>query len=108
LKKTRRRYLALQLDSGEMFTSTELLEAIWAAVLRLYGEYGASQTDLVLINYNAEKKLATIHVSHTAVDMIRTALASVTRINNKPVALRVIRVSGTIKTLHRKIEHQCK
>ena len=104
LKKTRARYLALIIDSDEMFGSREFTSAVWDAVLRLYGECGTSQTGLALIDYNAEKKLAILRTVHTTVDMVRAALASITRIHDKPVAIHVLAVSGTIKALSKKIK----
>jgi len=102
LKKIRRRYLALEIDSGELFDSREFLDAVWSAVLKLYGEYGASRAGLTLIDYDMEKRFAVIRTVHTAVDMVRTALASMTRIGNKSVAIHVVRVSGTIRSLYKK------
>lgn len=103
LKKTRARYLALTVDSEGMFGSREFMSAVWDAVLRLYGEYGASRTGLALIDYDAEKKLAILRTVHTTVDMVRAALASITKICDKPVAVHVLAVSGTIKALSEKI-----
>ena len=103
LKKTRRRYLALAIDSDEMFCSREFMSAVWDAVLRLYGENGASRTGLALIDYDAAKKLAILRTVHTAVDMVRAALASITKIRDEPVAVHVLAVSGTIKALSEKI-----
>jgi len=102
LKKVRRRYLALEIDSGELFDSREFLDAVWSAVLKLYGEYGASRVGLALIDYDMEKRFAVIRTVHTAVDMVRTALASMTRIGNKPVAIHILTVSGTIRSLYTK------
>ena len=102
MKSVRRRYLALEIDSDGLFDSREFLDAIWSAVLKLYGEYGASRAGLALIDYNMEKRFAVIRTVHTAVDMVRTALASMTRIGNKPVAIHVLTVSGTIKSLYKK------
>jgi RNase P/RNase MRP subunit POP5 len=103
LKKTRARYLALTIDSDGMFGSREFMTAVWDAVLRLYGECGASRTGLALIDYDAEKRLAILRTVHTAVDMVRAALASITKIRYKPVAIHVLAVSGTIKALSEKI-----
>ena len=103
LKKTRARYLALTIDSEGMFGSREFMSAVWDAVLRLYGEYGASRTGLALIDYDAEKKLAILRTVHTTVDMVRAALASITKIRDKPVVVHVLAVSGTIKALSEKI-----
>ncbi len=106
LKRTKRRYLALQIDSPEIFDSKEFIDAIWNAVTKLYGEYGASQTSLAMIDYNTERRLAIIRTANTTVDMVRAALASITRIGNMPLALHVLAVSGTIKALHRKAKQQ--
>ena len=99
----RRRYLALKIDSDETFNSREFMDAVWDAVLRLYGEYGASRTGLALIDYDAERKLVILRTVHTTVDVVRAALASITRIGDKLVAIHVLTVSGTIKTLSEKI-----
>jgi len=102
LKRIRRRYLALEIDSDGLFDSREFMDAVWSAVLKLYGEYGASHAGLTLIDYDMEKRFAVIRTVHTAVDMVRTALASMTKIGNKPVAIHILRVSGTIRSLYTK------
>jgi RNase P/RNase MRP subunit POP5 len=106
LKSIRRRYLALEIDSDELFDSKEFMDAVWSAVSKLYGEYGASRAGLALIEYDVEKKFAVIRTAHVAVEMVRTALASVTKIGNKPTAIHVLIVSGTIRSLHRKMAKQ--
>ncbi len=82
------------------------MDAIWHAVLKLYGEYGASQTHLGLIDYNGKEKIVILRTVQTTMDLVRAALASITEIGGKPVAIHVLTVSGTIKTLRRKIEHK--
>jgi RNase P/RNase MRP subunit POP5 len=99
----RRRYLALEIDSDGLFDSREFMDAVWNAVLRLYGEYGASRAGLTLIDYDMEKRFVVIRTVHTAVDMVRTALATITKIGNKPVAIHILRVSGTIRSLYKKV-----
>lgn len=102
LKRTKRRYLALDIDSTETFDSKELIDAIWSAVTKLYGEYGASQTSLTLIDYDLTKKTAVIRVANVAVSMIQAALSSITNVGNKSVTMHVLTISGTIKALHKK------
>ena len=104
LKRMRRRYLALKIDSDETFSSREFMDAVWNAVLKLYGEYGASQSGLTLIDYDAETRLAVIRTTHTTVEMVRAALASITKIRDKPAAIHVLTISGTIRALHKKIK----
>lgn len=82
------------------------MDAVWSAVSKLYGEYGASQTGLTLIDYDVEKGFAIIRTVHRAVDMVRTALASITKIGNKPAAIHVLIVSGTVRALYKKLENR--
>jgi RNase P/RNase MRP subunit POP5 len=96
--------MALEVDSSEMFGSKEVMDAVWNAVSKLFGEYGASQAGIALIDYDAERRLVVVRTAHTAVDMVRAALASIIKIQDRPVAIRVVRVSGTIKTLYKKIK----
>lgn len=104
LKRIRRRYIALKIDSKETFSSKEFTNAVWDAVLKLYGEYGASKSNLRLIDYDAERGLALIQTVHTAVEMVRAALASITKIRNNSAAIHVLTISGTIKALRKKIK----
>jgi RNase P/RNase MRP subunit POP5 len=80
------------------------MDAVWGAVTKLYGEYGASLTGLTLIDYNAEKKTAVIRVALAAVGIVRTSLASIMAIGNREAAVHVVAVSGTIKSLREKLE----
>jgi len=96
--------LALKIDSDETFSSGELIDAVWNAVLKLYGEYGASRSGLTLINYDAEKGLAIIRTFNTTVEPIQAALASITKIRDKPAAIHVLTISGTIRTLRKKMK----
>jgi ribonuclease P/MRP protein subunit POP5 len=101
--KVRRRYLALKIDSNEKFESKEFMDTVWNNLLRLYGEYGASKAGLTLVDYDMEKGLAVIRAAHTEVEKVRAAIASVTEINTKPVAVHVLTISGSLKTLRRKL-----
>jgi RNase P/RNase MRP subunit POP5 len=101
LKRVRRRYLALKIDSQETFEAKEFMDAVWSAVLKLYGEYGASKTGLRLIDYNVEGKTAVIRTVHETLTMVRAAIATITHIGSKQVALHVVAVSGTIKALYK-------
>jgi len=106
LKAVKRRYLAVAIDSHETVCSRDFMDAVWASVSRLFGEYGASQAGLSLIDFDEGRKLAVVRTGHKTLDMVRTALASVTQIGKKPVALHVLAVSGTIKALHKRLDER--
>lgn len=99
----RRRYLALKIDCAEPVESKAVSDALWNAFLRLFGEFGAGQTGSYLVEYDEKKRLGVLRCSHKALPMVRAAIASVTRISSKPAAIHVIRISGTLKALGRKM-----
>jgi RNase P/RNase MRP subunit POP5 len=103
VKRIKRRYLALQIDTDKEPSRRELVDAIWGAIVKLYGEYGASQTSLTLINYDAEAKIAVIRTTLEALNLVRTSLASITSLIGDEAAFHVIAVSGTIKALLTKL-----
>ena len=106
LKRVKRRYLGVEIDSEDAMSSGDFIDAVWKAILKLYGEYGASRTGLSLIDFNPEKKLGIIRTSQAAVEMVRAALTSVVKIRDKPVAIHVLTVSGTIRALYKKMEQR--
>ena len=105
MKRTKRRYLALQLDmpTGDLPSDREFMDAVWGSITQLYGEYGASQANLVLINYAVEQKLAIIRVNLPALSNLRASIATIIQIADKPAAVHVLAVSGTIKALTKQL-----
>jgi ribonuclease P/MRP protein subunit POP5 len=106
LRKTKRRYLALEIDSAETFEVREFMDAVWSVIIRLYGEHGASKTGLAMIDYNVETKLAVVRVTNAASDIVRAAVATMTKMGGKPVSVHVIAVSGTIRALCKRVKQQ--
>ena len=103
MKRAKRRYLALQVDSDGAPTPKEFMDAVWSAVSKLYGEYGASLTGLALIDYNVEKKTAVIRTALASVGIVRTSLASITCMAGEEAAVHVVAVSGTLKSLYERM-----
>jgi len=97
----KRRYLLVQIAGSEIVNERDLMGTIWNAILQLFGEYGASQTSLILMKYNLEPSYVILRCSNKALDLVKASIASIAQINSKPVALRVLGVSGTLKGLSR-------
>jgi len=91
-------------DSDGVPSRKEFIDAVWSAVAKLYGEYGASQTSLALIDYDLEEKTAVIRTSLATLDLVRASLASITCVANREAAVHVLAVSGTIKALCKKVK----
>jgi len=79
-----------------------LSDAVWNAVLRLFGESGASQAGLYLVRFDEKTGVGILRCFHTALPMVRAAVASVTKIGDAKAAVHVLRVAGTLKALSRK------
>jgi len=100
----RRRYLALKVECGETAPDRDAVsEVVWKAVLRLFGEVGVSQAGLYLVHFDEKTGYGVLRCSHKALPMVRAAIASVTKIESQPTAIHVLRVSGSLKALNKKI-----
>jgi len=102
-KYIRRRYLALEVECEQRVDSRAVSDAIWNAVLRLFGEVGASSAGLYLIRFDENANSAVLRCSHKALPMVKAAIASITQIGNERAVIHVLRVSGSLKALGRKL-----
>lgn len=100
MKRVKRRYLALQFECETLPTERELIDSIWSALTKLYGEVGASLTGLTLISFDGERKVAVIRVLLSALNIARASLATITNIAGREASLHVLGVSGTLKALY--------
>lgn len=101
--RVRRRYLALKVESEEPLSEKDLVRVIWNSILQLFGEYGASQTHLYLVEFNPEDGCGILRCSHKVVDMVRASITAITRVNEKSMTIHVLRVSGTLRALRKKV-----
>jgi len=102
IRQVRPRYLAIQVDSDESLEENDVKDAIWNAILQLFGEHGASKAGLFLTSYEKQKKQLVLRCSHNALPMVHAAVVSITKIKSKPATLHVSKISGTLKALSKK------
>ncbi|MEM2914626.1 MAG: Rpp14/Pop5 family protein [Candidatus Bathyarchaeia archaeon] len=102
--RSRRRYIAVEIDNEQTVNGQDFYDAVYMNILRLFGEYGVSQTEPVLIEYDARMKRAILRCSHKGLDSAKAAIVAVTSIKNEKAAAHILLVSGTVKTLRKKIE----
>jgi RNase P/RNase MRP subunit POP5 len=106
LKRVKRRYLALRVDSEGVPSRREFMDAVWGTVTQLFGEYGASLTGLALVDYDVEGKTAVLRTSLATLNSVRASLAAITSVAGSETVVHVLAVSGTIKALHKKTARQ--
>ena len=82
------------------------MDNLWKALFQLFGEYGASQARLALIEYNAQERWAIVRCLNKALQMVRASITSITEINDRPATVHVSGVSGTLKGLRKKAQVQ--
>lgn len=104
----RRRYIAVKIDSNQTIKKEDVFYAVWNSILKMFGEYGASQTDLRLIDYDPENRQAVLRCSHKALPLVKASIPCVTRIGGGAAAIHVQLVSGTLSALRRKLAEQTK
>jgi len=102
IKREKRRYLGLKVVSEQSFAEQVIMGAIQDSVLRLFGEYGASQANVKQIMYLPEKGQLVIRCSHKMLEKVRAAITLTVTINGKIASIHVIGVSGTLKALSKK------
>lgn len=100
--RVRKRYLLVEVISNASVPHHEFERAMFDSLLQLFGQYGASKADLILLGYDERERMAVIRCNHDAVPMVRTVVASIQSIAKSPVIVRIVDVSGTIKALIRK------
>jgi len=102
IKREKRRYLALKVSNEQHLDEHVIMDAIQASVLRLFGEYGASQANIKQIKFLPEKRQLVIRCSHKMLEKVRAAITSTVNVNGKTATIHVVGVSGTLKALSKK------
>jgi len=105
-KRIRRRYLAIKLEAEEAFDKKKLTNTIWESVTKLFGEYGASKAGLSAIEYRKEEKMLILRCFHNSLNMVRAAVAFITKIEETPATMHIIKVSGTLKALRKNLKNE--
>ncbi len=103
VRSTRRRYLWIHVETEVPLEAETLDASIESKIHFLYGVNGAVEINHRLIEFITEGSDAIIRCNHTGLNQMRTALAHISEINGEPTRIDVMLVSGTIKTLKKKM-----
>ena len=93
------RYIGFEVISEGRPGEKDIVKATIQSILRMFGEEGASETNVWLIEYNEKKKLAILRCSNKAQTKVLGALTAVTKIDDSRTVFNTLGVSGTIKKL---------
>ena len=99
MKRKSWRYLLVRILSDEKLSKDGLKSAISYNIRNLFGEQGLIESWPHILFFNEKSNEAIIRCNRSSLNKIRASLALMTKIDNKAVAVFVIMVSGTIKSL---------
>ncbi len=106
--RERRRYLLFEVLCEREIDKRELLKEIWDSLYSLYGDVGASESKVWLIEYHKREDtnsssggVGILRCAHDKVEEVRASLACIHSINDARIGIRVIKISGTIKGVTR-------
>ena len=91
------RYIVFNLLSKNSIKEQEVVRAITGSILKMFGDVGASKTNVWLIEYDSKTKNGIVRCSHKAVETVVASITTITKIGEQNAAFIVKGVSGTIK-----------
>ncbi len=92
----KKRYLLYKIE-GQKLTEKELRLVVNKSIAGFIGEMGTSEANIKIMGFNEVKQLFFIRSALDSVETIIAALAFVTSFNNGSVALRLQKMSGSVK-----------
>lgn len=98
--REKQRYLVYEVIADEPVSFGAVVDAVWQESLSLLGERGVAEADLWIMKdmFDADLQRGGIRVRKDAVDAVRAALALITEIEEHPVTVHVLGVTGTMKS----------
>ena len=99
--RERKRYIKFKVFSEEKIVYTDLEQAIWNTCLDFFGEFETSNFSLWLIKnlWNEKEQVGVIKCSHLAVPKVITCLGLIRRLGDSRVIIKILKISGTLKSL---------
>jgi RNase P/RNase MRP subunit POP5 len=104
VQSTKRRYLLVHIETEVGIDSDYINQVIETKINFLYGVTGAVKMNYQLIEYYPEEKNAIVRCNHIMLNELRTTLAHISEMREKPVRIDVKLVSGTIKSLKKHLQ----
>jgi len=100
-KRIKKRYLAVIAEPRA--EPDEMMHAIISSYEDLFGKFGLASAGIKLVKSYPSKGILIVRCFLDSLPRLILALASITKIGEERTALRIISISGTIKSLTRKL-----
>jgi RNase P/RNase MRP subunit POP5 len=101
VKEVKSRYIAFEVivEDGTPVDANAVFNSISRSILSLYGEVEASRSGIWLTEYIPETRHGILRCTHKSLEKVQTAMAVVSKIDNCPTILHLLKTSGTIRSL---------
>ncbi len=96
--RPKKRYIVFEIISNGTIEYGPLVSSIWKSMINLFGEKGAAESRAWVIKNLYNENHGIIRCSHDKTEEVRTALTFIKMIEDKNVIIRVLGITGTIKT----------
>jgi RNase P/RNase MRP subunit POP5/RNase P/RNase MRP subunit p30 len=97
----RQRYLLFEILKKEdvIISEKEFLSLFWKVFSEFFGTLNTSRSGVYLSKYNQDLSLGILRCSHKTVDLVRFAIALMSKFNDSKIIVHVMKVSGTMRNL---------
>ena len=97
--RERKRYIEFELISEKRLEEKDVSFQLWKDFLSLFGEIGTAKQRLWLAYWNEEKNTGILRCSLKELEKVKAGLLFASKIKDVKVITRILKVSGTIKSL---------
>ena len=97
--KQKKRYVRFEIMGEEQLNASEVERTVFSALLQFVGELGMSRMQPMFVKEKFSFPYFVLKVAHTYVDECRAGIILIKKIKNKPVIIKSIITSGTLKKL---------
>jgi len=98
--RSHKRYIVFEIISEKPIDYGDFVNAVWESMLEFLGEDQTAESEMWLIQnlYNDKTQRGVIKCRHDFVERIRTSISLIQVIGETRAAIRIIGVTGTIKS----------
>ena len=106
VKEEKSRYIAFEtiIEAETPVDSISVFNSISRSILSLFGEVEASQSGIWLIEFDPETCHGILRCTSKSLDKVQTAMAVVSRIEDRQAIIHLLKTSGTIRSLRSALE----
>ncbi|MBA2840347.1 ribonuclease P/MRP protein subunit POP5 [Methanococcus maripaludis] len=101
--REKKRYVALEIIYEMELSQKDVISVVRNALLNYSGVLGCSKTNPWLIDYNHPYGI--LRISREEVDTLRSSLSLMSEHKKKPINIRIIGISNSVKHIREKFLH---